>query len=291
MTSNTDIVKKSFANIINNPSITLFLVIFLILINILAPYVYNSKSPYISAILMLCAFLLSCVFLSGWFQVIKESLDEKNIKEKNFGAIFLEGTGKNIVSITICTILLCLILNITLFLVRLFSLKMFGSVDFIAQDLSLLPQDSDAIAKYIQNLQTDKLYAIYGWMFTGIFAMSILSFLFLFYMPAVIDNTKSNVFLKPFIALKDAICFVFKNFLGAIAVYFILTIIYLIMTVINAILIQHIAGMFLSVFLYIYFVSFFVMLIFNYYEQKNCCNNGCDCVGEDKTCDTISKDD
>ncbi|MBQ8848325.1 MAG: hypothetical protein IJ003_05210 [Candidatus Gastranaerophilales bacterium] len=284
-----NIIKKSFKNVIENPSITLFLVLFLILSNFLMSYSLMASSKYISAILFICIFMLSCAFLSGWFQIIKESLNKEKTDKKNIWSTFFEGVGKNIAPISFGIIILIILANIMLMLLRFIALKAFGTLDFIAQDLSTISQDTEAIAKYFQTLSTDKLYAIYGWAISGIIAMEIFSFIFLFYMPTILNNEKNKLFLKPIIAIKDAIIFVFKNFIGSFAIFILITTLYLALALMNTIFAKNMVISVLILFIYIYFVSFVIMLIFNYYEQKNNSSNGSDSIGENTSLDNIGE--
>ena len=97
------------------------------------------------------------------------------------------------------------------------------------------------------------------------------------------------MFLKPLIGIKDGICFVFKNFTGALIIYLFITITYLILAIFNALFAKYMVLSILSLFIYIYFISFVIVLIFNYYEQKNNNTDRADSIGENQCIDCPSE--
>ena len=278
-----DTIKKSFKITIGNPSITLCLVIFLIFLNILASYI---KTPLMAII----SFLATSAFFSGWFQVVKETFDIEKLKEKKLGTTFFEGVGKNIIPTTLGMIFSIIIFNLVAFALTFIASKIFGTLEFISQDMATISQDADSIAKYLQSLTPEKLYAIYGWALSGIIAMGIYGFLMLFYMPAIISNDKNNIFLKPIIGIAKSICFVFKNFIGSFAIYALISTIYVLLVLFNALFAKNIILSMLMLFVYVYFISFVVVLIFNYYGQKNNHSDGADSIGENQCIDSTGEE-
>ena len=283
-------IKKTFKIVIENPNITLCLVLFLILSNFLIAYIPNITTGWITTVLTLCVFFATSAFFSGWFEIAKETKDIEKLKEKKVSTTFFEGIGKNIIPVTLGVIFSAVLFNLLLYALRIVAVKVFGTLDFLGQDMSTLPQDAESIKAYIQSLSADKLYAIYGWALSGLLVAGIYGFLLLFYMPAIINNQKNNMFLKPIIGIKDGICFVFKNFTGTLAIYLLITTLYLTLALINALFAKNTILSILSLFVYIYFISFVIVLIFNYYEQKNNNPDRTDSLGEDQCLDCTSKE-
>ena len=54
-----ELIKKSFHTVVENPTITLFFVIFLIISNFLAPYIMIAQSKIIALVIALCVFFLT----------------------------------------------------------------------------------------------------------------------------------------------------------------------------------------------------------------------------------------
>ncbi len=279
------IVKKSFDTVNENSAITLFFVLFLIAFNFLLPYIFSAKSFVTTVMLVLCAFLFTAVFIAGWINVLKESVDKEKIKEKNFSAIFFDGAGKNIVPVVVSLFLYLFLLGIVLFLVGRFAQYFFGSLDFLFKDILNMTPEQNSFMDYIKKLSVEQLYVIYGWQLSFMLAIAIFNFFFLFMAPALAQESKINLFLKAFWAFKNSICFTFKNFIPVFGIYFLICFISGILNIIRAITMANIVLAILFLFIYIYFVAYTIMLIFNYYEQKNYCNNGTDGIREDEISD------
>ena len=220
-----DLIKKSFHTVIENPTITLFFVLFLIISNFLAPYIMIVHSKIIAIIIALCVFFLTTVFLAGWFQMIKEAAKEEDIsklKDKNFAAIFLEGITKNGITVTVGTVVYLFLLTIVLYLTSEIALKLFGSLDFIFRDMMINASGSiDNAIDYLQKLSDDQKFILYGWQFSFIISSMIYNFFFLFLAPIAVKDDNKNQFIKAFSAFISSICFSFKNFLGTVSVFFI----------------------------------------------------------------------
>lgn len=283
-------IKNSLKTLVYNPSTILFPVIFLIIINYLMASVMTAKTKVVATIIILCVYVLFSGFLAGWFNVIKKSYDVDKIKEKNYLSIFLEGFGKNIFPVSLGLLLFCLLLILVLYFASMFATKMFGSLDFVFKDPYFIARDSVNFAEYFKNLPDEKLYIIYCWQLCMAFASGLFSFLMLFFFPALSDKKVKNVFLKPFIALKNSIVFVFKHFFAALFIYVLIHIVHILIALINAFVGQNVVLSLILFFFYMYFIVFSVVLIFNYYDFKNNSSDRCDCIGENESCNSISKE-
>ena len=94
------VIKKSFRKVIETPAISLFFVLFLILVNLLVSYTYSAQNKIVYIILEFCLYAFLCVFLSGWFQAVKIAYKKEREEKTNLYSVFLEGVGKNIVKYT-----------------------------------------------------------------------------------------------------------------------------------------------------------------------------------------------
>jgi len=286
-------IKNSFKKILNNPAIQLFLILFLIVIQLLASYAYVAQSKIIYIMLRLCMFAVVCVFISGWVNVIKEALDEK--KEKRPYGAFLEGIGKNILTSSICTILYCIVLSAVFYIAQIIAIKMFGNVDFLFKDLQTLNPDNASIMEYYSNLSIEKRKILFGWEMCSLGAIAVLNFLFLFYLPIVFCNVEKNKFLHPIICILKSIIFSIKNFFTTVAILILAYFGTMILAVLNALFIQNPILSLLFLLAIIYLCAFIVVLLFDYYIKKNeketNCSNGPDSFGQDSSCNSIGKKD
>lgn len=289
-----DLIKKSFRIVVENPTITLFFVIFLIISNFLAPYIMIAQSKVVALIIALCIFFLTTVFLAGWFQMLKEVAKEEDItklKDKNFFAIFLEGISKNGIAVTIGVIIYLFLLSAVLFLTSEIALRLFGSLDFIFRDMMINASGSvDNALNYLQNLSDDQKFIIYGWQFSFVIASMIYNFFFLFLAPIIVKDDNKNQLIKPFYTFISSICFTFKNFLGVLSVFFIIYLIYFSLGITKAIIGSNVILSILILFIYIYFISGALVLIFNYYEQKTNSLDRSDCIRENEVINIVSEE-
>lgn len=283
------LVKKSFDAVNENSAITLFFVLFLIVVNFFLPYIFSAKSFITTSVLMICLFLFTAVFIAGWISVLKESIEKEKIKEKNYSAIFFDGAGKNFIPVVMSLFIYVFLLAIILFLAGKFAQYFFGSLDFLFKDILNLASEQNAFMNYIKTLSVEQLYVIYGWQLSFMLAIAVFNFFFLFMGPAIAKENKVNMFLKAFVAFKDSVFFTFKKFLPVVGIYFLICFISGFLNILRAITASNIIFAILFLFIYIYFAAYSIMLIFNYYE-KNCCNNGSDRIGEDEICDKPCQD-
>lgn len=283
-----NLIKKSFKTVINFPIITLFLVVFLIVSSLLTTSIVSAKTLPVMSILMTCAFLTAAVFVSGWFKVIKEAIDED--KTKNYFAIFLEGVGKNLLS-TICAIILYFILFVgVVFLARFLAYHIFGGLEFLTKELVASTVNTSDFIENFNKLTLEQQSTIYGWYFTLIASCSIFNFLLLFYFPSMFFIEDKNAFLRPFLAIKNSLVFTFKNFFGVLAICALIHVIYFFIALLSTIFSSNVIISVLVLFSYIYFASITIMLLFNYYEQKSNCNNGPDSIRQDSCSDKTGEE-
>lgn len=285
-------IKKSFKTIIETPVFTSFFVIFLIVFQFLLIYATNVKNPNISIILSICCFSLITAFLSGWFELAKEATNPEKFKEKKSLPIFFEGIGKNIIPVLVGTIVYSVILKAFLDLFyKLVVVNIFGSIDFVNfENLSKISQDAQATQAFFESLTQEQITALLGHSIGAFILLMSFTFLFMFYTPAIICNEKNNMFAKPFVALKDSVFFLFRNFLNSFLIYIFLFVFFIILEVTGMLFMNMTLVSLIMLLFYIYFISFTVMLLFNYYEQQNNNSDGSDCIGENESLDTTCKE-
>ena len=204
-------IKKSTTTIFQNPAVTLFLVLFLIISNLFMGYIFNTKTKIVALILIFCLFLFSLCFTSGWLNIVADVSKDSKGENKNYLGIFFEGIGKNIIPVAFASFIYTLILMLVLYIASKIAILLFGNLDFLLKDLTSISQNNNALIEYYEKLSDNQKFAILGWNLCLLLALMIYNFTMLFYFPSIIFNKKENVFLKPLIALKDSFCFLFKK--------------------------------------------------------------------------------
>lgn len=285
-----DIIKNSYRSVIENPSITLFLVLFLIVSNLVASYVLSAPNIMLGQIMIVCLFAFVCIFISGWFKVIQESIDREKIKDKKFYPIFLEGIGENILSVVLGSIIYCLVLFLGIFLSQKIAMTTFGNIDFFLNDLNSITQNNISLVEYFQGLTDEQKNVVYGWNFCILCGITLFNFLFLFYYPALISEKNASFLKKPFIAVWKNLKFLFKNFFGVLFVSILVHIIHMILAYLNAKFATNLILSIVFLMIYIYFLAIVVMILFNYYDKKTDSNNRADSVGENVSNNSIGEE-
>ena len=281
-------IKQSFKVVGLNPSLALFFILFLLTFNFLLAYILMAKTIIVALLLSFCAFLLLISFFSGWLGLIKNIAKNDYVCEKPF-ATFLEEIGKNIIPIAIALFVYFFVMLSVILLTGEVNFKIFGNPDAIFQEIMVKAQSPAVFSEYIKNLTDEQKFLIYGWQLTIFFMTSVVNYLFMFYPCALLDKIDTNVFLKPFIALKKTFVFTFKNFAKTLGLYLLTGVFSIVLMFAKQLLSTLKFGGIIFLFLYIYFVIFIVVLIFNYYEKNNC-SDGCDSIGENDNCDKISEE-
>jgi len=286
-----NLVKKSLSDIVKNPTITLFLVLYFIIISIMMATMGYQSNMIIATTLALTSFLFVAIFISGWLKMIKEvalkkqedeniEQEENNESKRSLSAVFLEGIGENVIPFIIAISIYMIFSFIFAYAALLISMKYFGN----PQELIMNAQNSPNLAEYINGLSQDDLVKLYAFPLSFMISVILCMFTFMYYFPAIAFNSKNGIFLKPFVAIKDNFCFLFKHFGKSILIYLSLCIINAVVAIIKkAYLPSHVLIDILYIFYVVYFLSFSVMLICNYYGKNYSCNNGGDCLGENKS--------
>ena len=262
------VIKKSFKKVIETPAISLFFVLFLILINLLASYTYSAQNKIVYIVLEFCMYALFCVFLSGWFQTVKTAYKKEAEDKANLYSAFLEGIGKNIVKGSLSVLIYFALFVFVIFCAQYVAAKYFGSINFVFQDLQNVSQTPQGLMEYFKGLTDEQKYILYGWELCSVVAIMTFNFIFMFYFPCVFDERSSKPILRPLSSIYKSIAFLFKNFFAALVLWLIIFVCYFVLMILNVAFAQNQILSLLCLLVFIYFVSFMVMLIFNYYESK-----------------------
>ena len=145
------LIKKSYETVMENPSITLYFVLYLIVLNFLAAWVITSNNIYASITLIVASILLSMAFSSGWFQVFFESVDKDKIKEKNYFSIFLEGMGKNIIPVAIASIIFTFLITGVIILSSVILNLLYKDFDSVLREIMIIVSGAPA-GDFVNNL-------------------------------------------------------------------------------------------------------------------------------------------
>lgn len=271
-------IKKAFDITKNNLIITQPLVLFLIIASFASAALFQQANKIAYIVFFITNFLLTTAFLAGWFYMIKKAIEhsKKNypsIKEKNEASIalgkeFFPGVGDYFLPITTTTLFYVL----TCFLITFISIKLGTKIlpnpninwtDFFAVANSTPVE----MQKYVYSLSINQIKALNLWVFFVGGITCAYTFLTMFLFPAVFTK-KENIFLAPFNAFNRDVVFVFKNFIGSLGLAFFLFFAHILLSILSLLLSINIIFSILSLIISFYFMTYAIVLIFLYYEEK-----------------------
>lgn len=275
-------IQKAFNITKNNIIIAQPLVIFMLIIT-LTTAALTQQTNKIAYIIFAAANVLLCTaFFAGWFYMIKKAVehnkkvenneykDDKEAADASFalGKEFFPGVGEYFLPMTFTIIAYVVVYALILF----FSYK--SGLRFLphphinwSEFMTAANSTPMEMQKYVMTLSFDQLKAINLWMLFLGGAASVFAFLTMYLFPAVYDKKEFFV-LTPFSAFNRNLIFVFKNFLGSFAIIVFLFFLNMFLSILSIFfsinIILSIAGLIIS----FYFMTYAVVLIFLYYEEK-----------------------
>jgi len=291
-----NIFSKAFNVVKDSPFITLYFVLYLIVLFLIIPVMFAGKNIFLTSILGVLALLLTCAFLAGWFGMIKTAIvtykKDKTPEEKLEETIKL----KNNFFCSVSNYILPVILGFVVFIILLYlhsyiSDILFGKIDDVLANISKYANNQEAFKDYLLNLPESTWSTIIK---KGMFSYIVCSFLTmvsLFWAASLYLNKKCNI--NPFSAVFDSIKTMFNKFFETILIFIFLIVLNFFLMSLQAFYIENVIISFITMILRIYFAAYIIVLIFDLYEenQKNlsnpsdyCCDRA-DCIRQDETVD------
>ena len=294
MTNNTaGLFKKSFNIVKDNPFITLYFVLYLIVLFLIIPVMLAGRNLFISSILGVLILLLSCAFMAGWFGMIKTATvayqEDRTPEEKLNEAIRLKNNFFCSVSNYILPVIAGFVGLIALLYVQSYiSYVLFRKIDYISAELSKFANDAEGFRNYLINMPKETWAVIFK---KGIFTYLVCSFLtmlYLFWAASLYLNKQCSQ--NPFLALVNSIKAMFKKFFESILIFIFLIVLNFVLISVQGYYIENVVISFITMILRIYFAAYIIVLIFDLYEESqkdmpsDCCDRA-DCIRKDGALD------
>lgn len=270
-------INKAFILLKDNIILVQPLIFYLLLIGFISkPILFGTAQNLASIVAIVIVFLFTSAFLSGWFYIVKLAISMKNEvyetpEEKNLAALsllkqFFTGVGEYFVPFVFGLLLYTL----ALVAFSVFSYKIgmhyIGKVEMTPALVKVLNTgsyndlynffNSNAVTK-----QTTIKLSYWG------FYISVLSLLFSFvtlYFGAAIVYDSKNPIMAALLNLR----FIFINFWDSILLFLFLTFLNMAISILNMAAAMNIIFSVISLLLMIFYMSYHVMLVFLYYEEK-----------------------
>lgn len=284
-------INKAFILLKENIIIIQPLIFYLLLIGFISRPISLSLAQNFSSILsIIIVFLFTSAFLAGWFYIIKVAISMKNEvyetpEEKNLAALsllkqFFTGVGEYFVPMIFGFIFYIAAIIAFSFLTYKLGIHYIGKFEITPALLKVLNTGSySEISNFVNSSAVSKLTIIKlsYWAFYLSIMSILFSFVTLYYGAAIIYDTKN-----PFQAIIFNLKFLFLNFLGSIVLLLFLSCLNMVISILNMFSAVNIILSVISLLLMFFYMSYHVMLVFLYYEEKtqDPCDSGTECIGE-----------
>ena len=192
-------------------------------------------------------------------------LDEDRAKATmNLFKVIPFGIGKYFLSFIGMIIIFLIVVSLTGAAVYYTGINLIGNVFTQEQITGALSSTQDMKA-FIDSLSLDQLIKLNLWNMLIMGATTLLSFIFMLWVPEIIYCT-----INPFIALFKAIKKVFVKFPKSVVLFIYLSFLNILMSFLSTFAIQHPLLYLLVMVVYFYFVIYVVVLVFSYYKHEYC---------------------
>ncbi len=250
------------------------LIIFLSILGWYFEYAISSVDTIPKGILALITlFIMGGGFLSAWLYMVKKTIalskkvfvfDKDRAKAllslilalpRGIGRLFLPILG--VISIYVC------IYCVVIILITLLVTNTFGTISIDIFDLKMMLISSQELIEEITNLSQQDLIIINIWYSLFSITSAFITFLTLLWIPEIVYTQKN-----PFSSLKNALSKLFKNFKHSIILYIYISLVIVLLSILNTLLMFNPFLYFLVLIFYYYFLIYIIVLLFSYYEQN-----------------------
>ena len=272
-------IKKAFDITKENIVTAQPLIVFLLVISLTSVGLAQQSNKIAFIIFFISNFLLTTAFLSGWFYMVKKTIELSKVKyarveEKSAASFdllkdFFPGVSAYFVPVTVIILIYVLLSACIVYFVGIDWGFGYLSSNNIHPDkiYQTALQSQQALEKYLYSMTFAQIRAINIWMMALTCAVTLFNFVTMFWFPAIFYIEKIN-FWTPFVSFWKSLKFLFKNFFGAFGIMCFLSVLNFIVFMINAIFSINIILSVIAFFIMFYFATYYVILIFSYYDTK-----------------------
>ena len=276
-------IKKAFLTtnrnlIIPTPQILYIIVASLFLKNTMSS---NVKQMIVSLVVYI---LMTGAFLAGWFAMIKDAVvtPENETKTSNeLLKVFLQGVGNKFLTYTVGMVLYSAMLFGVAIGAYKCAVKYIGQFPIPVDVLNSTMNSPDTLRQFVASMPVDDLIKVNQW--NMLFLLFIMAFMFItmFWIPEIEFGGK-NVIVSFFNSVKN----LFKKFFKSLILFLFILFLYFLVSLFSTFSMSNNVLYFVSVLLSVYSTAYFVVLLFQYYEEQieGRSDSGSDCERENKTC-------
>lgn len=271
-----NIIKKSFNIVKDSPFITLYFVIYLIVLFLIIPAMLTSKSVILTVTIGVLLLLLTCAFIAGWFGMIKTAIalyeENKTPEQKLDEAVKLKDSFFSSVACYILPIITGFLIFTGLVYLQTFLLNAVFGPDDVFYNISKYANDPKGLSTYFASLPETAWGVILKKNICSYLIFSFITLFMLFYSASLYLNSKCSV--NPIRAIGGAIKTMAQKSAETLFVFVFLAVTNFILMFLYALFIENVIISFITMILRIYFIAYIVVLIFALYENKSYEENG-----------------
>ena len=244
---------------------------------ILSLYVGFSKlsvsNIWLALLVFMTTIFMTAAFFAGWFYMVKKAI---NLSKKTFvldsdkaKATFNllkkvpTGIGKHFWSFVGMIVLAILIIAVTGGLTFKIGMNLIGNLGLDPNAVKDVMVSQTGMKEFLDSLTFEQLIKLNNWNLLIISVTSLLSFLFMLWIPEIIYKSKN-----PFMAIFRSIKKVFVKPWKAIKLFIFTSILNFVLSFINTFSFVNSAIYFIMMLIYFYFLVYLVVLLFLYYDRE-----------------------
>lgn len=270
-----EILKKAFCVIKERAAISSIFIFLIIILQLFSLFMISQQAATINFVVSFIVLLFMTVaFFSGWFNVIKEAVQNNN--EISYTGSFFSGIGEKFLIISKIGFIY------TVFFI-IISLLAYKGLSTAFPSLHFSRSDVVEVFNEINKLQNTSTLPVLNnkviilFMLGACFNIAFYIWLYImaFFVADVYINNQNN-FFKNFIS---SLKFLFKNLQQVLLAFLVLASLFIVVYIFSVIGAANIILGIISIFLFGYYASFCYVVVFLLYERnrdKSNCDNGCD---------------
>ena len=256
-------VRESFRITNNNIIIATPLILFSLISSIYLIFSANgSKTGVIFAVILF--FLMAGAFLSGWFYMIKEAVEEPDTDSRKLFSDFPSGVGEYFLSVLGLIVQVIIISSLIMLAAFIAGKKFIGAVGVSYDQFSQALTSVETMKTFVNSLNQEQLIKINNWNMLMFFTMIINSFILMLY-PMVLFFKEKNPFKALFITFKDTFSHRFFKNTGLFIMVFVL---YMFVSLCAMLAGNNVILHFIVTLINFYYATFVGVLLFNYYYSN-----------------------
>ncbi len=250
------------------------LILFMWVLSAYITYTKPAMTALLPAILsFITTVLMVAAFSAGWFYMVKKAIKlSKQIFVLNtdrskatfnllktmpsgIGKFFLSFVGMILIGLIIMTLLGVLVFKLGMMLI--------GSLNLDPAQIKNVMSSANDMKAFLDTLTLEQLLKLNNWNMLLLGTTSIISFLFMLWIPEVIYKTKN-----PVVALWRACVKIFQKPWKAFKLFLFISVTNIILSFLSTFAMTNAFVYFIMLVIYFYFIVYVIVLVFSYYEKE-----------------------